>query len=99
MTDKQNLKYYKFTNKEESPYLDTLLTMFYHAAMNARIGIMEAMDAETGKEVLVLVGITEQENGEVDCYPLARCLPAEEVGLYLQPDGKGNYIKSPETND
>lgn len=90
MTD---LKYYKFTNKEDSPYLDTILTMFYHAAMNAKIGIMEGKDATTDKEVLLLVGVNTNEAGEVECYPLARCLPAEEVRDYLQPDGKGGFVR------
>lgn len=92
MTDKQ-LKYYKFTNKEDSPYLDSMLSMFYHAAMNAKIGIMEAMDANTNKEVLLLVGVEKDADGNVSCFPIARCLPAEEVGDYLQPDGTGNYIR------
>jgi len=89
------LKYYKFTNKQDSPYLDTMLSMFYHAAMNARIGIMEAKEKDTDREVLLLVGIDKDENGEITAYPLARCLPAEEVRDYLQPDGEGGYIQEP----
>lgn len=86
---------YKFTNQKESPYLDSLLAMFYSGAFRNAIGIMEAQrDVEDGKgyPALILVGVTEEE-GERKCYPLAEVIPADNVHQYLHPDGNGGYIR------
>lgn len=86
---------YKFTNKEDSPYLDSLLAMFYSGAFRNSIGIMEAhREFEDGKgyPALLLVGVAE-EAGEQRCYPLAEIIPSERADEYLHPDGKGGYAK------
>jgi len=86
---------YKFTNQKESPYLDSLLAMFYSGAFRNSIGIMETQrefeDGE-GYPALILVGVAE-EDGETKCYPLAEVIPSNNAHQYLQPDGKGGYIK------
>lgn len=83
---------YKFTNKEESPYLDHLFAMFHSAAAVNRIGIMEAWNLKTEEEEIILVGLEFDEDGKPDCYPIARVLRAEDVGNYLMPNGKGGYF-------
>jgi len=91
---------YKFTNQKDSPYLDSLLAMFYSGAFRNSIGIMEAQrEFEDGKgyPALILVGVAE-EDGEQRCYPLAEVIPSEQAYQYLHPDGKGGYIR-PETTE
>lgn len=86
---------YKFTNQKDSPYLDSLLAMFYSGAFRNSIGIMEAQrEVEDGKgyPALILVGVTEEE-GETRCYPLAEVIPSDNTHQYLHPDGKGSYIR------
>lgn len=90
---------YKFTNYAESPELDDVLAMFYHGVFTNRIGIMQAMNIETGETEIVLVGITLDENGKPDCYPLAKCLKAEEVSAYHAPDGLGGYYDLTDPSD
>lgn len=95
MSDNDNYKeliVYKFTNKAESPFLDGLFTMFHHGAFTNTIGIMDAWNLDSQQEETLLVGITLDEDGKPDCYPLAKVLKAEEVSNYLAPNGKGGYF-------
>lgn len=82
---------FKFTNKEESPYLDSLLAMFYEGAFTNTIGIMEAHCLKTEQEEMILVGVALDADGKAECYPLAKLLRAEDVRDYLSPDGKGGF--------
>lgn len=82
---------FKFTNKEESPWLDSVLAMFYDGVFRNRIGIMDAWNLDTEQEETVLVGIELDEDGKPDCFPLAKLLRAEDVKNYLSPDGKGEF--------
>lgn len=94
MSDKE-ITLYKFTNQKESPYLDSLLAMFYSGAFRNAIGIMEASrEFEDGKgyPALILVGVAE-EDGETKCYPLAEVIPSEMAYQYKHPDGKGGYLR------
>ena len=81
---------YKFTNKD-SPYLDTIIDMFYSAASKGVIGIMEAKRSDTGEEELLLVGV-EIKDGHVDCYPLASVIKAEQASVYMYPNGEGGWV-------
>lgn len=83
---------YKFTNDQESPYLDSLLAMFYQGAYDNQLGIMKAFNIETEEEELILVGVDADENNKPVCYPLAKILAAEDVKNYLSPDGKGGWF-------
>jgi hypothetical protein len=83
---------YKFTNKAESPHLDALLTMFYEGAFRNHVGIMEAWSLEDEEEHLILVGVELDEDGKPNCFPIAKCIRAEDVTNYLAPDGKGGYF-------
>lgn len=97
MTD---ITLYKFTNNQESPYLDSQLAMFYSGAFRNTIGIMEARrELENGEvvPVLLLVGV-EQEDGKFHCFPLAEILSSETAATYLHPDGEGGY-KRPEKEE
>ena len=82
-------------NPEKYQRLEMMFKMYYTGAFENTIGIMEAVDKETGRESVLLVGLTFNEvNGEkviADCYPLARVLDKDEVSNYLGPDGRGGY--------
>lgn len=82
---------YKFTNEAESPHLDDILAMFYQGCYSNTIGIMQAFNLDTNEADLILVGVTLDENGKPDCFPLARALKAEDVTRFLAPDGKGGF--------
>lgn len=90
---------YKFTNQKDSPYLDSILAMFYEACYLNRVGIMEAWNLETEQNEMVLVGIELDENGKPDCYPIASCLRAEDLPKYLAPDGDGGYYDPSNPSD
>lgn len=83
---------YKFTNREESGYLDNILAMFYAGTGENTIGIMESWDLAGEEEALILVGVQADENGKPVCFPLAKVLKAEDVPNFLAPDGHGNYF-------
>ena len=83
---------YKFSNKAETPYLDSLFAMFHHGAFTNSIGIMEAWNLETEREETILVGVEIDPDGKPDCYPIAKVLRAEDIGNYLAPNGKGGYF-------
>lgn len=83
---------YKFTNQEESQYLDSLLAMFYQGAYDNQLGIMQAFNIQTESEELILVGVATDDNGKPVCFPLAKVLAAEDVKNYLSPDGKGGWF-------
>lgn len=82
---------YKFTNQTESSQMDNILAMFYQGTYDNQLGIMTAWNVETSQEEVLLVGVSLDENGKADCYPLARILSAEDAALYLAPDGLGGY--------
>ena len=83
-----------FTNHKDEQNLGVLqglLKMFYHIVLTNRLAIMQAKNADTGEEEIVLVGV--EQNGEgVNCYPLAVPISAEQVGKYIAPDGQGGWI-------
>lgn len=83
---------YKFTNEAESPWLDSLLAMWYKGAYDNTIGIMNAFNLETSEEELILVGVHLDEDGKPECFPLASVIKAEHVGKYLAPNGKGGFF-------
>lgn len=87
----RSLTLYKFTNNEDSPYLDTVLGMFYEGAFANAIGVMEAFNLEKGEVETILVGVNADSEGKPECYPIATILGAEHVSRYLMPDGKGDF--------
>lgn len=92
ITDSKSPILYKFTNREESIYLDNLLAMFYEGVYENTLGIMEAWNVKTDNVELILVGVAVDENNKPVCYPIAKVLRAEDVTDFLSPDGKGGYF-------
>lgn len=82
---------YKFTNAAESPWLDSLLSMFYNGTATNTIGIMDGWNVKTQEPELVIVGVQVDAEGKCDLWPLATVIPAEKTSHYLAPDGKGDY--------
>lgn len=92
-SDDTGLIAYMFTNHpEQAPMIQGLLDMFYKGTYNNTIGIMSALNTETGKEELLIVGVEQLENGLTDTYPLARILGPGEHEIYRGPDGKGSWL-------
>lgn len=82
---------YTFSNRSPAPELDQILYVFYTGVWNNKLGIMQAMNAETGQEELLLVGVEPVEGEEPNIYPLCTMLKAEDVVKYHAPDGKGGW--------
>lgn len=80
-----------FTNKDRDISSYQLLQLFYTGAFENTIGLMRAKNKVTGEEEQLIVGMTVNDNGEIDTYPLARVLTPSDVPLYLSPDGKGGW--------
>lgn len=76
-------------------HLANVFEMFYRGAFDNTLGIMEALNSETGKEELVVVGIEPQADGSANLFPLAKILDMEEIVKYRSPDGKGNWLGEP----
>lgn len=99
MTDEQNQEQqeailFTFTNDKSPENMQTLqglLKMVYHVVLTNRLGVMQAMNSETGEQELVLVGV-EQNGDSLSCYPLLHPIRAEDVGKYDAPDGSGGWI-------
>ncbi len=82
---------YLFTNHKHTQDLEALLSMFYAGAAANQMGVMSALNTETGKEELILVGVQLDAEGKTDCFPLAKPLRMEDVGRYRAPDGQGGW--------
>lgn len=84
---------YMFTNDpEKGKLMQSMLGMFYQGVYNNTIGIMSALNKETNKEELVIVGV-QHNGGTTNTYPLAKVLsPEEAFGTYACPDGKGGWL-------
>jgi hypothetical protein len=93
---------YMFTNnpKEQGPFLQSLLDMFYRGVYENSLGVMSALDTETEEEVLILCGIVHDDNGLTRALPLARMLSGSEIEAkrYIAPDGEGGWLGE-ETED
>lgn len=93
MTDETNeITLYTFANHHPAPELEVLLRMFYRGASENMLGIMQALNVATNTEELVLVGVSLDEKGNTQCYPLASLLSREQAPNYRSPDGKGGWF-------
>jgi hypothetical protein len=81
-----------FTNDKTNPYSRQLLHMLYDGALTNKLGVMHAKDSVTGDQVSLIVGIIRDEEGNINCFPLARFLDGSEVPQYLAPDGNGGWV-------
>jgi hypothetical protein len=85
---------YLFTNNvAQAPFLQQLLEMYYKGAYTNTIGVMSALNTETDKEELLIVGVMHTPEGLTNTLPLARILDPDEVANYLGPDGKGGWLE------
>jgi hypothetical protein len=84
---------YMFTNDAKQGYLlQQLLDMYYRGAYSNTIGIMSALNTETEETELLIVGVSHDEEGLTNTFPLARILTPQEVEKYRGPDGKGGWL-------
>lgn len=79
-----------FSNNK-TPFQYSILEMFYRGVLHNTLGLMEALNTETGEVDILLVGL-DKEGEEVKTYPLARILKPGEGEKLKAPDGKGNYV-------
>lgn len=98
-TENNTLTLYTFANHEPADELHGLLRMFYSAAFGNKIGIMQALNTETNKEEVVLVGIQEKEDDTTQVFPLALVLKAEDVNKYVAPDGEGGWATREQSDE
>ena len=79
-----------YTNDKKNPAPIQLFRMFHQAAFKNKLGIMHALDKESGKIATLIVGMEFTDEGTA-MWPLAKVLSEEEYGRYLAPDGTGGY--------
>lgn len=82
---------YTFANRQPAPELESLLAMFYTAVVNNTLGVMQALNSETGSEEVILVGVGVDAEGKTQCYPVARVMSMEDTFKFRAPDGKGGF--------
>ena len=87
------IAHHVMTNSQMMAHQLTMFSEMLHTSVLENcIGIMEAMNTETGAPELLIVGL-EPVGDKFDCYPLAKIFSKDEVGKYLAPDGRGGYWK------
>lgn len=86
---------YVQTNNLADPAPYELLKMFYKGVYDNTIGLMEALNEETGGLEYLLVGLQPNEESKaVGAIPIARVFfGPEETYHYSAPDGKGGYSR------
>lgn len=83
---------YTFANHSPAPELESLLAMFYKAALDNTVGVMQAFNSDKNREELLLVGVAVDDEGKTQCFPLAKVLSTEDSFHYRAPDGKGGFF-------
>ena len=83
---------YIFSNNPSNPRLMSLLEMFYRGVLQNTVGIMEAKNKLSGEEVLLLVGLSQNDEGQTDTYPIARILGPEDAYDFAAPTGSGEFF-------
>jgi hypothetical protein len=68
-----------------------LMEMLHKSALFNTLAYMDALHFDSGDVVPLLCGLAEGPDGQVQAFPLARLLKAEEVKQYLAPDGHGAW--------
>lgn len=96
-TNSTELNQYIFSNNLSDIRLPSLLEMYYRGVFENTVGIMLAKDKETDEEVILLVGV-EENDGRLDAYPLAKVLDPSEVKKYASPDGQGGWFNDEPRN-
>lgn len=91
--NEQEIVLYVQTNSLTDPAPYELLKMLYKGAYDNTLGIMEALNEETGGLEYLLVGLSpDEETKLVSAFPLAKIFSGpEDFAHYSAPDGKGGY--------
>lgn len=79
-----------YTNDRENPAPIMLFRVLHQAASKNKLGIMQALDKESGKVETLIVGVEHTKDGTA-MWPLAKILSEGEHERYLAPDGEGGY--------
>jgi hypothetical protein len=82
-----------FSNQGADAPAQSLLRLFYEGAMLNTIGVMRALNTETGFEELLLVGVEQHDANNSSVYPLAKILDKGGLTRYKSPDGKGGWFE------
>lgn len=82
-----------FSNNPKDAPAESLLTMFYEGVLMNTLGIMRALNTETGQEELLLVGVQDEGDGRINTFPVAKVLGREAPAIYRSPDGKGGWFE------
>lgn len=92
---------YVQTNNLTDPAPYEMLKMFYKGAYDNTIGLMEALNEETGGLEYLIVGLVPDEvTGQVKAIPIAKVFEGpEESYKYAGPDGKGGYSRDDDNSD
>jgi|SRR5690625_286192 len=80
-----------YSNDPHNPVPYGLLDILYRQVFENRVGIMQAKEVSTGKEVPVICFVGDREDEDVALYPIARMLTEDEVGNYRAPLGEGKW--------
>jgi hypothetical protein len=81
-----------FSNQGADAPAQSLLHLFYEGAMLNTIGVMRALNSDTGLEELLLVGVEQHDANNSSVYPLAKILDRSSLSNYKSPDGKGGWF-------
>lgn len=82
-----------FSNNGHDAPAQSLLGLFYEGAMMNTIGVMRALNEDTGLEELLLVGVEQHDANNSSVYPLAKILDKSSLARYKSPDGKGGWFE------
>lgn len=79
----------------QDPTLPLLIQTLYQAFRLGQLGLITAMDPDTGNVSPMLAGIELVGDEIKGVYPLARLLSdPKEIERILIPDGEGNYVSN-----
>ena len=82
-------------NPHEGQHLCMLFEMLHRACFSNLLGIMQAVNSDTGQEEILVVGLEPTADNKFNSYPLARILNKDEANKYLAPDGRGGWGGKP----
>ena len=82
---------YVFTNQKDNPMIRQLFHLIMESAFKNKIGLMHAKVRDKDEVHTLIVGVEHTPNG-VATWPIAKILTEDQQGIYLAPDGNGNYV-------
>lgn len=87
----QGMNPHVYSNDTYNPVPYGLLDMFYRMVFTNRVGMMVGKDAVTGELATLLCFVGDKGEDDVELFPVAVLLQAEETQRYLAPLGNGEY--------